>query len=140
MLKVDARQFSCYAYKGLVEVQKAVEQQYKKDADSYKKKASGAVQGLPAYISTWGLHRLAGDGIKYMKSRSDQTRYKGQVYQEFLKTLKELSNICFADDDPEKLIKLDLPTYTGLNRLAIALAQEWSFWAVPLLGEAEEGD
>jgi hypothetical protein len=27
--------------------------------------------------------------------------------------------------------------YTGLNRLAIEMAREWSFWAVPVLGKAE---
>lgn len=139
MLKVDARKFSRFAYEGLLKVQEAVEQQYNKDSASYKKKASGTVQSLPAYISTWGLHRLAGDGIKYMNSRSPETKYKGQVYQEFLKTLQELSKVGFAYDDPQRLINLDLQVYTGLNRLAIALAQEWSFWAVPILGEVEEG-
>jgi hypothetical protein len=34
--------------------------------------------------------------------------------------------------DPEE------PEYTGLNRLAIELAKEWSFWATTILGEAEE--
>jgi hypothetical protein len=74
-----------------------------------------------------------------MNSRSPETKYKGQVYQEFLKTLQELSKVGFAYDDPKSLINLDLQFYTGLNRLAIALAQEWSFWAVPILGEVEEG-
>jgi hypothetical protein len=31
----------------------------------------------------------------------------------------------------------DFRAYTGLNRLAIELAREWSFWAIPVLGKPE---
>jgi hypothetical protein len=131
MLKLDTRDFSKSAYNGLLEVKRLV-----RVPD--QKKASAIVQGLPAYISTWGLHRLCGDGLKYMNSRSDETRYKGQVYQEFLRTLQRLSQVPFAFDDAGGLINMNLSTYTGLNRLAIELAREWSFWSVPILGEAEQ--
>ncbi len=131
MINLDTREFSRYSYNGLLEVKKSV-----RTADH--KKASAAVQGLSAYISTWGLHRLCGDGLKYMNARSEQTKYRGQVYQEFLKTLQKVSQIPFAPDDAQRLINMDLTSYTGLNRLAIELAREWSFWAVPILGEAEQ--
>ena len=128
MLKLDTRKFSQSAYTGL--------QRVKQNVGSQKsKKASSIVQSLPSYISTWGLYRLAGDGLKY---QSGETRYKGQVYQEFLRTLRDLSQVAFAYDDPGSLFAMELHAYTGLNRLAIELAREWSFWAVPLLGEAEE--
>lgn len=131
MLKLDTRDFSSAAYRGLEEVKKQVK------AVDYKK-ASSVVQNLPSYISTWGLHRLAGDGVKYAESKSNETKYKGQTIQEFLKTLQKLSQIPFAFNDPSTLINMDLKSYTGLNRLAIELAREWSFWAVTILGEAEE--
>jgi hypothetical protein len=131
MLKLDTRNFSASAYTGLEKVKQAVNQQN-------HKKATAIVQGLPSYISTWGLHRLAGDGIKYAQARSEDTQYKGQVYQEFLKTLKNLSNVAFDHTDPKTLIGMDLTVYTGLNRLAIELAREWSFWAPTILGEAED--
>jgi hypothetical protein len=132
MLKLDTRDFSRHAYNGLLEVKNSV-----RPIDH--KKASAVVQGLSAYISTWGLHRLCGDGLKYMKNeRSLETRYKGQVYQQFLRTLQQLSQVPFAYDDASGLINMDLRTYTGLNRLAIELAREWSFWVVPILGEAEQ--
>ncbi|MDJ0693798.1 hypothetical protein [Mastigocoleus sp. MO_188.B34] len=131
MLKLDTRDFSRHAYDGLLEVQKKVR-------SSDHKKASGIVQSISAYISTWGLHRLCGDGLKYMNARSEDTHYKGQIYQQFLKTLRELSQISFAYDNANSLINMDLQVYTGLNRLAIELAREWSFWAVPILGEAEQ--
>lgn len=128
MLKLDARDFSKAAYNGLLEVKKNV-------LATNHKKASSVVQGLPSYISTWGLHRLAGDGVKY---QTGETKYKGQVYQQFLKTLQSLSQVAFAYNDPGTLLGMELNTYTGLNRLAIELAREWSFWAVPILGEAEQ--
>ena len=131
MLKLDTRDFSRAAYTGLKQVEENV-------LSKNHKKASSVVQGLPSYISTWGLHRLAGDGVKYTDSKSDETKYKGQVYQEFLKTLQNLSQVAFAPKEPSTLINMELRTYTGLNRLAIELAREWSFWAVTILGEAEE--
>lgn len=129
MLKLDTRNFSRAAYDGLLEIQKNV-------IPKNHKKASSVVQSLPSYISTWGLDRLAGDGLKY---KSGETKYKGQVYQEFLKTLQKLSQVAFTFDDPITLFQMELHAYAGLNRLAIELAREWSFWAVPILGEAEEG-
>lgn len=131
MLKIDTRNFSFSAYSGLQEVQKKI------DLKNHKK-ASGIVQSLPSYISTWGLHRLAGDGVKYIKAKSDDTKYKGQVYQEFLQRLQVISQISFIYSDPTTLMGLDVTTYASLNRLAIELAREWSFWAATILGEAEE--
>jgi hypothetical protein len=131
MRTLDTRDFSRHAYNGLMEVKTQV-----RPVDHQK--ASGIVQGLSAYISTWGLHRLVGDGLKYTNSGSNETKYKGQVYQEFLKTLHRLSQEPFAYNDASSLINLELEKYTGLNRLAIELAKEWSFWAVPILGEAEQ--
>jgi len=128
MLKLDTREFSNSAYNGLLEVKRIVK------ANSHSK-ASSIVQRLPSYISTWGLYRLAGDGLKYQKG---ETKYKGQVYQEFLKKLQDLSHVAFAYDDPNTLFGLEVHAYAGLNRLAIELAREWSFWAVPILGEAKE--
>lgn len=135
MLKLDTRDFSKAAYQGLQEVKNKV--------GSNQQKASSIVQGLPAYISTWGLSRMAGDGKKFTQLDSNgkekETAYKGKVYQEFLKTLQTLSEVNFDQTDPNTLLNMELSTYTGLNRLGIELAKEWSFWATPILGEAEEG-
>ncbi|WP_019498644.1 hypothetical protein [Pseudanabaena sp. PCC 6802] len=129
MLKLDTRDFSKSAFCGLQEVLKKVGS----NSDDRKKAASTAVQGLPAYISAWGLHRLAGDGMKY----KDEPR--GKAYQQFLLTLKELSGIDKDLTNPNTLFsQLEFREYTGLNRLAIQLAREWAFWAVPVLGQGEE--
>lgn len=130
MLKLDTRDFSRSAYEGLLNVK-----EHQDVGEANSKKASSIVQGLPAYISTWGLSRMAGDGQKF--SQGD-TAYKGVVYRRFLLTLQELSSIHFDHKDPRTLLSLDLQLYTGLNRLGIELAREWSFWAASILGEAEE--
>jgi hypothetical protein len=131
MLKLDTRDFSKSAYNGLLEVKKTVE-------IKNQKKASSVVQSLPSYISSWGLHRLSGDAAKYLLAKSDDTKYKGHVYNEFLKTLQGLTKVAFAPNEPSTLMGMSLQSYTGLNRLAIELAREWSFWATTILGEAEE--
>lgn len=137
MLKLDPRDFSNHSYKGLEKIQAKIDELYKKNPSEYKKKASAAVQSLPSYISAWGLHRLAGDGLKY-KNGSKETKYKGFVYQQFLQTLQELSKIDDSLNNPKILINIDLPSYAGLNRLAIVLAQEWAFWSTAILGEPKE--
>lgn len=131
MLRLDSRYFSRVAYDGL----QAAKEKIKSDDLG---KASSAAQSLSAYISTWGLHRLSGDYLKYQK-RGDATRYREHIYGQFLQTLKEVSHVQFEPQDPSTLVHMEsLHDYTGLNRLAIALAQEWSFWAVPILGEPKE--
>lgn len=132
MQKIDPRYFSKNAYEGLGEVKTAI-------APIYHTKASSIVQGLPSYIASWGLHRLAGDAIKYSDpNRPADTRYKGSVYRIFLEKLRTLG---FIECDLEllaKIFEMPLPQYTQINRLAIELAREWSFWAVAILGEATE--
>lgn len=135
MIKLDTRDFSKAAYSALTTL-KTDRTNGIDLADCGK--ASSAVQGLPAYISTWGLHRLAGDSVKYCQYGSAKTRYKGKVYRKFLTNLQSLSQVEFNPDDPGTLVTMtDFRTYTGLNRLAIELAREWSFWAVPVLGKPE---
>jgi hypothetical protein len=131
MLKLDTRDFSRTAYGGLEQVKQTVN-------PTKHKNASGLVQSLPSYISTWGLYRLAGDRIKYSQARAEDTRYKGEVYKEFLETLQTITEMNLSLEQPRVLIEMELRSYTGLNRIAIELAREWSFWAVAILGEAEE--
>lgn len=138
MLKLDIRDFSRAAYEGLETVKQEIYNfhQHPEKTQVDCKKASGVVQGLSTYISTWGLHRLSGDGVKYSRGDSG-TRYKGIVYQQFLIVLASISGSQLDLNDPRNSIQMNLQEYTGLNRLAIALAREWSFWAEIVLGKAE---
>ena len=162
-MKLDSREFSREAHEGLTTLSgeltalanewakkwaekqssklsaTVIEKKAKEKAEEYCKKASGLVQGLPTYISTWGLHRLSGDAKKFLKGTTEDTKYKGKVYRKFLFRLKEFSQHKFQPDDEGSLIHLPLRDYTALNHLAMQLAKEWSFWAASVLGEAEAG-
>lgn len=137
-MKLDSRTFSQIAHGALVilkeelKVKKPTEKE-----DKYYNKASGLVQGLPAYISTWGLHRLSGDMKKFENGNAEDTKYKGKVYRRFLQNLKDFSQEDFDIGKESSLINMELRKYTALNHLAIQLAKEWSFWAAAVLGEAE---
>jgi len=130
-MNLDPRKFSQEAHAALTELKGNLE-------DRHYQKASGLVQGLSAYISTWGLHRLSGDMKKFEAGTAEDTRYKGRVYRKFLEKLRTFSGADFDVNDEGTLIHLPLRNYTALNRLAIQLAKEWSFWAPAVLGEAEE--
>ncbi|AMW30295.1 MULTISPECIES: hypothetical protein [Arthrospira] len=128
---LDRRIFSQEAHQALTEIQGKL-------SPAYHSKASGLIQGLSAYISTWGLHRLAGDAEKFLLGTAEDTTYKGEVYRHFLVRLRAFSDIDFDPTDEGSLIHLPLAKYTALNRLGMQLAKEWSFWAAAVLGEATE--
>ena len=76
--KLDSRTFSKEAYEALKKLQDKIKPENKENSDSKNKKAddelkkaSALVQGLTAYISTWGLHRLSGDAQKFLKKEFD---------------------------------------------------------------------
>ncbi|HBL15021.1 MAG TPA: hypothetical protein DD379_27225 [Cyanobacteria bacterium UBA11162] len=130
-MMLDTRKFSQEAHTALTELKGEL-------GTAYHKKASGLVQGLAAYISTWGLHRLSGDMQKFLAGTAEDTTYKGRVYRKFLQKLQDFSGEDFDVDNEGSLIHLPLRKYTALNHLAIQLAKEWSFWAPAVLGEAEQ--
>ncbi|MEG4022488.1 hypothetical protein [Microcoleus sp. S13C4] len=140
-MNLDPRKFSQEAYTALTDLKDELEIfNLERDnlRDKHHKKASGLIQGLTAYISTWGLHRLSGDMRKFEAGTAEDTIYKGKVYRKFLVKLQTFSGADFDVNQEGTLIHLPLRNYTALNRLAIQLAKEWSFWAPAVLGEAEE--
>jgi len=140
-IKLDSRTFSKKAYTVLHEMITNKNDDYFL-AEKYHKKASGLVRSLPSYISTWGLHRLSGDASNFLakttKDTKDDTKYKGKVYRKFLQNLKSFEVVDFEIENERSLLALSLREYTGLNRLAIKLAKEWSFWSGAILGEPDE--
>ncbi len=140
-MKLDSRCFSQEAYRGLIALKDgdATNERNCRVEQDFHKKASGLIQGLSTYISTWGLHRLSGDATKFLKSNTpEKTAYKGKVYREFLFRLKDFSGQDFDPEDGGTLVNMPLREYTSLNHLAIQLAKEWSFWSAAILGEPEE--
>lgn len=138
-MKLNSRIFSQKAYQALISLKDTTQRDSNKYIEEkYYKKASGLIQGLPAYISTWGLHRLSGDAKKFLNGTAEDTRYKGKVYQKFLESLKEFSQENnFEPKNEGSLLNMHLREYTALNHLAIQFAKEWSFWAAAVLGESE---
>lgn len=139
-MTIDSRSFSQQAHKSLTElrgdIKNGKKDRYALDKD-YHKRASALIQGLSAYIATWGLHRLGGDAKNFSNGKGSDTTYKGKVYSKFIESLQE-SGIEF---DPKKedcfLNMTSLRDYTALNHFAMKLAKEWSFWAPSVLGEPE---
>lgn len=138
-IKLDSRTFSKKAYTALQEMITNENDNYFL-AEKYHKKASGLVRSLPSYISTWGLHRLSGDASNFLAKTTEDTKYKGKVYRKFLQNLKSFEVVDFEIDNERDLLGLPLREYTGLNRLAIKLAKEWSFWSGAILGEPDENN
>lgn len=139
-MKLDSRRFSQEAYQGLTALKNGDETKDRncKVEPLFHQKASGLIQGLSTYISTWGLHRLSGDATKFLNGTGEKTIYKGKVYREFLFRLQAFSEQEFNPEDGGTLVNMPLREYTALNSLAIQLAKEWSFWSSSILGEAEE--
>ena len=140
-MKLDSRCFSQEAYRGLLALKDGdvTNERNCRVEQNFHKKASGLIQGLSTYISTWGLHRLSGDAAKFLKSNTpEKTAYKGQIYREFLFRLKDFSGQDFDPEDGGTLVNMPLREYTSLNHLAIQLAKEWSFWSASIFDEAEE--
>lgn len=139
-MNIDSRFLGRNAYEGLDQIKTSLATE-SRDPEKHKEicgKASSVVQGLASYIGTWGLHRLAGDANK---DRSGKTKYKNTVYTAFLDQLKLLSKTSHDIKNPKIILKdIPLKEYLQLNRLAIELAQEWSFWAPAILGEAKNDD
>lgn len=123
-MKLDSRTFSQKAHAALTELsddlerfarkQKSTGDNAKEKAKSYRSKSTGLIQGLPAYISTWGLHRLSGDAKKFSGRDSEDTKYKGLVYLKFLSHLQEFSQQTFDPEQESSLMHLPLRDYTAL--------------------------
>jgi hypothetical protein len=140
-MTIDSRSFSQKAHRALTalrgDLQDGKKDKYALD-DKHYSKASGLIQGLPAYIATWGLHRLSGDAKNFINGKAEDTKYKGKVYYKFLENLIEFSGVTLDPEDEGCCLKMaSLREYTALNHFAMQLAKEWSFWATSVLGEPE---
>jgi hypothetical protein len=140
-MKLDSRSFSKEAYAALESFKNKTDKDNYLE-EKYHEKASGLIQGLPAYISTWGLHRLSGDARNFLvKDKSEDTTYKGKIYRKFLHSLKGFSKeSTFNPNDEKTLIDMPLREYTALNHLAIQFAKEWSFWARAILEKQQDNN
>lgn len=101
----------------------------KKDESHLKEQKNQAVE-LYAYLATWGMMRLKAEELSMKKSQPD----KVDVVKAYFRCLGTLSGQTALNDDKalETLKTLDVEEYLGLTGLGLALAQEFSFWAIAI--------
>lgn len=117
-----------------------------KDYQSHLKEQKNQAVELYTYLATWGLMRLRGEEIALTKIEKGKPHPdnlepekkvtinqegKREVIQIFFQCLETLSNQEEESKqfDLKQLKKMDTDEYLGLTGLALAIAQEFSFWA-----------
>lgn len=111
--------------------------------NSHLKEQKNQAVELYTYLATWGLMRLKGEEFalnkKNLKSNSsieervETSQYgKLEIVQEFFKCLKELIPNSENKLDLESLSTMDVDEYLGIMGLGLAIAQEFSFWAMAI--------
>ena len=104
------------------------------DDSRLKQQKSQAVE-LYTYLSTWGIMRLKAEEM----SLPDGMMGKKQVVQKFFECLQTISgrqNLS-GQQGLETLKNVSTDDYLGLTGLGLALAQEFSFWAVAIYADVK---
>lgn len=91
-----------------------------------KEQKNQAVE-LYTYLATWGLMRLKAEQIEGENKQVG----KREVIQGFFECLENLRKNGNSSDELNlnRLKKMNVDEYLGLTGLALALAQEFAFWA-----------
>jgi hypothetical protein len=122
-MSFDPRTIGTPVYQALNELRQEQEQNerdQKKRTERLKEQKNQAVE-LYTYLSTWGLLRLKAEETALSQEG------KKQVVKAYFRCLKEVagkSNLAL-----DELVALQADDYLGLTGLALAIAQEFSFWA-----------
>jgi hypothetical protein len=125
------------ALQGLRDEQEQNQRDEVKRKDQLKEQKNQAVE-LYTYIATWGLLRLKAEE----KAISDDKKGKKQVVQEYfrcLETLAEKTSLS-GPNGLNTLVGMELDDYLGLTGLALAVAQEFSFWATAVYWDIKGGE
>jgi hypothetical protein len=115
----------------------------KKQRDSHLKKQKNQAVELYTYLSTWGLMRLKAEEMALnkkninsdstIKERVETEQYgKLEFIQAFFKCLNKLIPKAENKLELEKLSTMDVDEYLGIMGLGLAIAQEFSFWAMAI--------
>ncbi|MEM8779288.1 MAG: hypothetical protein AAGF26_10535 [Cyanobacteria bacterium P01_G01_bin.49] len=118
--------------------------------DSRLKEQKKQAIELYTYLSTWGLMRLKAEELALNKENIQKTsdnikdrvkvsQYgKLEVVQEFFNSLQGLMPNSQDKLELKKISKMDVDEYLGLTGLALALAQEFSFWGNAIYYDIKE--
>jgi hypothetical protein len=139
-MSFDPRTIGKPVYAALAEFRHEQEQNQRDEAkrkERLKEQKNQAVE-LYTYLSTWGLLRLKAEE----KAISKDQKGKKQVVEAFFRCLQTIAerNDLAGDLGLQALSDLDTDDYLGLTGLALALAQEFSFWAGAVYWDIKGGD
>jgi hypothetical protein len=117
----DPRTITTPVYEVLADLR----EKYKND-DSRLKEQKNQANEIYTYLSTWGLLRFkAEEQALSQEGKKDVVK----KYFEVLERLSEIQNL--ANDQGLNTLKtLNTNEYLGLTGLGLAIAQEFSFWAM----------
>jgi hypothetical protein len=137
-MSFDPRTMGKPVYEALAELRNEQEQkqqeQTKRDA-RLKEQKNQAVE-LYTYLSTWGLLRLKAEEQALSQDG------KKDVVRAFFRCLHTISGETQLSTDQgiQRLMEVSSDEYLGLTGLALALAQEFSFWANAVYFDIKGGD
>ncbi|NES43582.1 hypothetical protein [Moorena sp. SIO2C4] len=155
----DPRTLSKYAYEALKDLRsrydKALENKEIKSQD-YKQhlqeQKSQAVE-LYTYVATWGLMRLKGEEIALDKwdpqkpptigQRTTKSQEgKREVIESYFRSLENVPGVgnLVNEDGLATLNTMKHDQYLGLTGVALAIAQEFSFWADAVYHDIKPGE
>jgi hypothetical protein len=106
----------------------------RQDDTHLKQQKSQAVE-LYTYLSTWGIMRLKAEEM----ALPDGMMGKKQVVQKFFECLQTISGTqnLSGQQGLETLKNMSTDNYLGLTGLGLALAQEFSFWAIAIYADVK---
>ncbi|MBG0742544.1 MAG: hypothetical protein IV298_03490 [Cylindrospermopsis raciborskii KL1] len=106
----------------------------RQDDTHLKQQKSQAVE-LYTYLSTWGIMRLKAEEM----ALPDGMMGKKQVVQKFFECLQTISGTqnLSGQQGLETLKNVSTDDYLGLTGLGLALAQEFSFWAIAIYADVK---
>jgi hypothetical protein len=106
----------------------------RQDDTHLKQQKSQAVE-LYTYLSTWGIMRLKAEEM----ALPDGMMGKKQVVQKFFECLQTISGTqnLSGQQGLETLKNMSTDDYLGLTGLGLALAQEFSFWAIAIYADVK---
>jgi hypothetical protein len=143
IMSFDPRTIGTPVYKTLSELRSHYEE---REQDKSKQKAIfqevwGQAVEIYTYLSTWGLMRL-----KAEESALEKQPVKQKVVKAFFQCIQKFEAVegkDFSATNPQgldALKSLETDDYLGLTGLALALAQEFSFWASAVYPSSDRKD
>jgi hypothetical protein len=131
-MSFDPRIISTHVYETLSNLRSHYEEKEKNKSEQKKifQEVWGQAVEIYTYLSTWGLMRLKAEETALEKQPVKQKVVK--AFFQCIQKFKVVEGKDFSAHNPQglnALKDLEAEDYLGLTGLALAVAQEFSFWA-----------